>query len=136
MDVYQKVLTKIFQDCRGRETEKVDMGEILKKEGFYANRDQITDHLVTEGWVTETDHKFVVKITHWGVAAAKKALSDAPDNSRAIEKDSKRLIQDAKELAVMAEEFASEPSADRLKLIEKRHAELGSVVSRLRTNLQ
>lgn len=135
MDVYHKVLTKVFKISGGKEIVEVDLGEILKAEGFFPSRDQITDHLVGEGWMTETAKKYVVRITHWGVAEAKKVLSDAPDNSRAIEKDSKRLISDAREFVVMMEEFAGSPSGERFKLIEERYSGLASIIARLKSNL-
>ena len=135
MDVYHKVLTRLFKDSGGKETVKLDMGEILKQEGFFPSRDEISDRMVEEGWVTETDHKYVVRLTHWGLAEAKKTLSNAPDNSRALEKDSKRLISTAKEFVVMTEEFAGEPTMSRLSVIEKQCAELGALVSRVKASM-
>ncbi len=135
MDVYHKVLTGVYKDSGGKETVKVNVGEIIKKEGFFPSRDQITSHLVSEGWVTETDRRFVVKITHWGIAEAKKVLSDAPDLSRELEKDSKRLVSSVRELLVMVEEFAADPSKKGHSLIENRYSELGSIVSGLKSKL-
>ena len=135
MDVYHKVLTRLFKDSGGKETVKVDMGEILKQEGFFASRDDIDGRLLEEGWITETDVKYVVYLTHWGIAEAKKTISKAPDNSRALEKDSKQLISTAKEFVVMAEEFAGEPTKSRLSVIEKRCAELGDLVSKVKANM-
>ena len=135
MDVYHKVLTRLYKDSGGKETVKLDMAQILKQEGFYPSLEEITSHMINEGWITATDAKDVVKITHWGGAEAKKTLSNAPDNSRVLEKDSKRLISTAKEFVVMMEEFAGEPTRPRLSLIEKQCAELGDMVSRLRANM-
>ncbi len=135
MDVFQKVLTRVYKKSGGKETIKVDVGEILKEEGFYPSRDQITSHLVGESWVTETEHKYVVRITHWGVAEAKKALSNTPDNSRAVEKDSQLLISNAREFVVMMEEFAVSPNAKKFGSIEKRYTDLGDIVSRLKSKL-
>jgi hypothetical protein len=113
MDVYHKVLTRVFKDSGGKETVKVDMGEILKQEGFFASRDEIGARMIEEGWITEADAKYLVYLTHWGVAEAKKTLKNVPDNSRALERDSKQLISTAKEFVVMSEEFAaSRPNRD------------------------
>jgi hypothetical protein len=135
MDVYHKVLTRLFKDSGGKDSVKMDMAEILKQEGFYPSLEEITAHMINESWIAATETKNVVKITHWGAAEAKKTLSNAPDNSRVLEKDSKRLILTAKEFVVMMEEFAGEPTQPRLSLIEKQCAELGDIVSRLRANM-
>ena|SRR5688572_29006495 len=135
MDVYHKVLTRLFKDSGGKDSVKMDMAEILKQEGFYPSLEEITTHMINESWITATETRNVVKITHWGAAEAKKTLSNAPDNSKALEKDSKRLISTAKEFVVMMEEFAGEPTKPRLSLIEKQCAELGDIVSRLRANM-
>ncbi len=135
MDVYHKVLTRLFKDSGGKETVKVDMGEILKQEGYFSSRDEISSRMIEEGWITEADAKYLVYLTHWGKAEAKKTLSNVPDNSRALEKDSKRLISTAKELVVMTEEFAGEPTKPRLSVIEKQFAELGDLMSRVKANM-
>ena len=135
MDVYHKVLTRLFKVSGGKETVKVDMGEILKQEGFFSNRDEIGGRMLEEGWITEADAKYLVYMTHWGIAEAKKTLSNTPDNSRALEKESRQLISTAKEFVVMTEEFAGEPTKPRLSVIEKRFAELGDLVSRVKANM-
>ncbi|MGH9947599.1 MAG: hypothetical protein ACRD6X_10385 [Pyrinomonadaceae bacterium] len=135
MDVFHKVLSRIYKDSGGKATVKVDMGEILKEEGFFPSGEQISSHMVKEGWITEADKKFVVFITHWGVAEAKKASTNKPDNTRAMEKDSKLFISGAKQLSVMAEEFDGEPSKSGLKLMEKQYAELGSLLGKIKESL-
>ena len=117
MDVFHKVLTRIFKEAGGKETVKVDMGEILKQEGFFPSRDEISSHMVKEGWVTEAGHQYSVYMTHWGVAEAKKTLKNVPDNSRALEKETRQLIASAKEFVVVAEEFAGNPTKAGLKLV-------------------
>ena len=124
-----------FKDSGGKDSVKMDMAEILKQEGFYSSIDEITAHMLGESWITATDARHVVKITHWGTAEAKKTISNAPDNSRELKKDSKRLISAAKEFVVMMEEFADEPTRPRFTLIEKRCAELGELVSRVKANM-
>ena len=134
MDVYHKVLARLFKDSGGKETVKLDMGEILKQEGFFPSLEQISSHMVKEGWITDSGQN-IVFITHWGVAEAKKTLKNTPDNSRALEKDSQRLISTAKEFVVMSEEFAGEPTKSRLSVIEKQCTELSNVLSRLRSSM-
>jgi hypothetical protein len=135
MDVFHKVLTRIFKEAGGKETVKVDMGEILKQEGFFPSRDEISSHMVKEGWVTEAGHQYSVYITHWGVAEAKKTLKNVPDNSRALEKETRQLIASAKEFVVVAEEFAGNPTKAGLKLVEKHFDGLGTVTGRIKSAL-
>ena len=35
MDVYHKILVKLYEVTGGRDSKKVDFAELLKKEGFY-----------------------------------------------------------------------------------------------------
>jgi peroxiredoxin family protein len=135
MDVFHKVLTRIYNDTGGKETAKADMGEILKQEGFFPSLEEITSHMVKEGWITEAGTKTQVFITHWGVAEAKKSLKNKPDTSRAVEKDSKQLISNAKQFVVVAEEFADEPSKSGIKLVEKHLADLGTLLNKIREEL-
>ena len=135
MDVYHKVLSQILKETGGKETVRVDMGELLKKDGFYSNIEQISSHMVKEGWITESDRKDHVQITHWGVAEAKKAARGGPDTSRELEKDSKSLISIAKEIVVMCEEFEGAPGKKKLATIDKRLEELRGLIERLSANV-
>lgn len=135
MDVYHKVLSRIHKESGGKETVRVDIGELLKQEGFFPSIEQIRSHMVKEGWITESDRKDHVQITHWGVAEAKKAARGGTDNSRELEKDSKALISAAKEIVVMCEEFEGSPAKKKLELIVKRIDDLKGLVERLVTHV-
>lgn len=135
MDVYHKVLVKIYEMTGGKETENVDLKDLLKAEGFLSNLDSIFKHLSTESWVTETAKQHVVRITHWGVAEAKRVLSDTPDIALAITKDANRLIADSREFVIMLEEFAAAASREKFQTIEKRFAEMTSAVARIKENV-
>lgn len=135
MDVYHKVLTRIFQDTDGKETVDVDLAELLKKEGFFPSIENIRSYLSSESWIAETNKTNIIRITHWGVAEAKRALSNAPDSKKQLEKESTRLMSATKELLVMAEEFAAAPSKDRIKNIERQLGDVTTVVDRIRSNL-
>lgn len=135
MDVYHKVLSRIHKESGGKETVRVDMGELLKQEGFYSNIEQISGHMIKEGWITESDRKEHVQITHWGVAEAKKAARGGTDTSRELEKDSKSLVSVAKEVVVMCEEFEGAPAKKKLANIEKRIADLGKIIEKLDSNV-
>lgn len=86
MDVYHKVLAKIYEMTDGKETVNVDLKDLLKTEGFFSSLDSISKHLSTESWVTETPKQNIVRITHWGVAEAKRVLSNTPDLAEAATK--------------------------------------------------
>jgi hypothetical protein len=135
MDVYQKVLTRLFELTDGKDSVDVDLAELLKKEGFYPSIDNIRDYMSSESWIAETSRTNIIRITHWGVAAAKKALSSAPDTALALEKDANRLVSSSKEFLVMVEEFASSPSEDKFKPIEDRFSELSNGLQRIKANL-
>ncbi len=135
MDVYHKVLSRIHKESGGKETVRVDMAELLKQEGFYSNIEQISSHMIKEGWITESDRKEHVQITHWGVAEAKKTARGGPDTSRELEKDSKSLVSAAKEIVVMCEEFEGAPAKKNLSNIEKRVADLTKIIERLGSNV-
>jgi hypothetical protein len=135
MDVYHKVLSRIHKESDGKETVKVDIGELLRQEGFFPSIEQIRSHMVKEGWITESDRKDHVQITHWGVAEAKKAARGGTDTSRELEKDSKTLISAAKEVVVMCEEFEGAPEKKKLELIGKRIDDLKGLVERLSSNV-
>ncbi len=134
MDVYHKVLTKIYNVTDGRENADVDLAELLKKEGFFPSIDDIRTYMSSESWIAETNRTNIIRITHWGVAEAKRTLSNGPDKKKLIEKDSSRLISTARELLVMAEELAGSPSEDKLKPIDDKISETAAIVNRIRSN--
>lgn len=123
MNVFHKVLIRIFEIGGGKDNFDVDLVDLLKKEGFYSNIDNIAKNLLDEGWVTE-GRKYVVRITHWGAIEAKRVMSDSPDKANEVEKNSNRLLNDAKELIIMLEEFAGKPESKKLDLIDKRLSDL------------
>ena len=134
MDVYHKILTRIYEITGGKDSVEVDLNDLLKQEGFYSNIDNISQHLATESWVAETARPRDVKITHWGTAEAKRVLTNTPDVQRQISKDANRLLAESKELIIMLEEFAGSPGGTHLKNIVKKFDDLNAIVSRIRGN--
>ena len=124
MDVFHKVLVRIFEISGGKDNFDVDCVDLLKKEGFYSNIDNILKHLLDEGWITEGGRKNVVRITHWGAIEAKRVQSASPGKANEVEKNSNRLLTDARELITMLEEFAVKPESGKLDQIEKRLSDL------------
>lgn len=126
MNVYQKVLVKIFEISDGKDTVDVDLIDLTKKEGFYSNIDAISSHLQDQGWLTERGRPHNVRITHWGAMEAKRLVSDAPDKNDEIQKGSSRLLSEAKELILMLEEFVAKPTVPNLDHIDSRIDQLRS----------
>lgn len=135
MDVYHKVLTKIYEETGGKDSVDIDLTDLTKREGFFPSLDDITKFLTGESWVTETPKRYVVRITHWGVSEAKKTLVGAPDKLQLIERDSKRAVSDLRETLVMLEEFAGSPDAKKFDVIRKRFDEIAAALTRIEKNL-
>ena|SRR5438552_23969 len=132
MDAYNKVLVKLFELTGGRETVEVDLAELLKAEGFFPSLEEIKGHMSRESWLTETSTPNVVRITHWGVSAAKKAGEHTPGGSRVIERETNRLLAENRELGVIIEEFRHDPTAERLKAVEDKFAKIQEVTAKLK----
>jgi len=124
MNVFHKVLVKIFELTGGKDSVDVDLTDLLKKEGFFPSIDSISRQLLDESWVTEAGRRHVVRMTHWGASEAKRVMSNSPEKVNSVEKDSNRLLSEGKELVLMIEEFASKPESKKLDKIEKQISEL------------
>ena len=130
MDTYHKVLARIYDETGGQELVDVDLVDLLKREGYFPSLEEICNHLKAESWVTESRPN-IVRITHWGVAEAKKAGTVRPDAVRALERDTRRLLAETKEFGVIIEEFLADPSAERTSQLRKKYEEMGRIVSGL-----
>lgn len=135
MNVFHKVLVKIFELTGGKDNVEVDLADLLKKEGFFPSIDSISAQLLGESWITDGSRKYACKITHWGVAEAKRVMSNAPDKASEIEKESKRLLTEARGLITMLEEFGGKPDSKKFDGIEKRISELADRSKAIRKHL-
>lgn len=135
MDVYHKVLVKLYEDTGGKDSVDVDMVDLLKREGFFPSLQNILQRLLDESWVAETSRSNVVRITHWGVAEARRTLTDTPDKSVALSKDTTRLITEMREATILAEDFSASPSPEKFKNLEQKFSELAAIVSRIKINV-
>jgi len=134
MDVYQKVLVKLNELTGGKDNVDADMVELLKREGFYPSIDDIMDRMSSEGWITETRPK-TVRITHWGVMAARKIKSKEPDSANILERQAVRFQNEVKELMLLAEEFNGKATEDNFGRIEKKLAEVSSTAKKIKEHL-
>ena len=135
MNVYHKVLTKVFEISSGKDSVDVDMVDLTKKEGFFASIDSISQQLLDEGWITPGAKKNAVRITHWGAMEAKRLLSSSPGKVNELTKESNKLLSEGKELSLLIEEFASNPDSGKLDVIEKRLLGIGAHCKTIREYL-
>ena len=135
MDVYHIVLVKLFEITGGKESETVDLKELVKKEGYLGSYPQIKEHLSGQSWITETARVDAVKITHWGVTEAKKSQSSGGDNSLALKKEINRTIADTRELIIFLEELAADVSKENISRAEKKLADINSAIQKLKSGV-
>jgi len=135
MDVYHKVLIKLYELTGGRESETVDLKELVKKEGYLPSYPQIKEHLSSQSWITETSRVDAVKITHWGVKEAKNSQGGAGDDSQAVRKEITRTIGDARELLIFLEELANDVSKENISKAEKKLGEINTAIQKLKSSV-
>jgi hypothetical protein len=138
MNVYHKVLVRLYETTGGRDTQTVDLKEQVKAQGFLGNFEDIFQRLSSQGWITETSKTNYVKITHWGVKEAQKAASGVTDSdaSNELQKNSNRLISDTKEFLALLEEFAADASKENFARVEKKFGQLNSAIGGLKESIQ
>ncbi|MBX3299376.1 MAG: hypothetical protein KF736_07925 [Acidobacteria bacterium] len=134
MDAFHKMLVRLYEETGGKENIDVDFVDLTKKEGYYPSIDSIVSHLKSESWITESRPN-IVRITHWGVAEARKVGTGRPDAARVVERESRRMLTETRETAVLIEEFAAAPSAERFTAVEEKVAELTRLTKAIREAL-
>ena len=134
MDVYHKVLAKLYESTGGRDTQTVDFKDLVKAQGFLGNYEDILQMLSGQGWIAETPKMNYVKITHWGVKEAQKYSSGTTTDQSPNEliKTTNHLIEDAKEFLIMLEEFAEDASKENFGQVEKKIGELSATIGKLK----
>ena len=136
MDVFHRVLIKLYDATGGKESEAVDLKDLVKKEGFLGNYPQIKDHLSRQSWISETSRLDTVQITHWGVSEAKKAqTSGGVDDSQAIKKEINKTIASTKELVIFLDELANDVSEENIEKAEKKLGEINSAIQNIKLNV-
>ena len=136
MNVFQKVLLKVFEITGGKDNVDVDFADLLKKEGFYSNIEGISGQLQDEGWITEAGRKHVIRITHWGAMEAKRIQGGSGTTDGAgLEKDAKVLLSEGKRLVNLLEEFVSNSDSKSLDAVDKGLSSLAEKVKAIRARL-
>ena len=131
MDVYQKLLLKVYEQAGGKDSENVDFTDLVKREGFYPSLPGILDHFLSQIWITQSAGKNV-RLTHWGVAEAKKLQSSAPLSPVDSKKEINRLIAETREFMTLLEIFAADVSKDNLNRAAAKFSELDSALEKIK----
>ncbi len=138
MDVYQRILLKVYEISGGKDTADIDFADLLKKEGFYPSLPSIMDQLVSQSWITETSRKNIVRLTHWGVQEAKKLQSSSPEAAKYAQtkKETTRLLSEVREFARMLEDFSSNQSKESFSKLENKFSEINTAIANIKSNIQ
>ncbi|MGI8545616.1 MAG: hypothetical protein ACR2MD_19335 [Aridibacter sp.] len=134
MDVYHKILVKLYEITQGKTSKKIDFIDLVKKEGFYPSYENIFSHLTDQGWIVEAGRVDTVSITHWGIKEAKKA-SGGGDTKRELEKAAKSLKTDAKQFLIMTEELLSDINDENLKLVQSKFDDINKSLTEVKKNM-
>lgn len=135
MDLYHKVLLKIYEATGGRDSLAVNLKEIVKDEGFFGSYKDIFQQLSRQGWIAETRRADEVKLTHWGIKEIKNstdAKKPASDNERGKQKQAEKFLAESKTLAIIAEELKSSVSENNIGKVEKKLKELSEILGRIK----
>ena len=132
MDVYHKILVKLYEVSDGRDSKKVDFADLVKKEGFYPSYKDIYKQMSQSGWIAEAGRTDVVNITHWGLMEAKKVLAGGGDSSKELEKRFNRLKANSKEFLVTVEDFGSDMNSESLQQVRDKFDEVENAISKLK----
>lgn len=125
MDIYHEVLIKLLEVVDGRDSKAVDFRDLVKKIGFLGNYPGIFERLSQEGWIVEDAKADFVRISHWGIAEAKKSLKgQQPGAEKPSNENATKSIAKAKEFIASLESFARDTSKDNLKKAENKFSEL------------
>jgi hypothetical protein len=135
MDVFHKVLTRIYEQTGGRESQEVDLFELLKAEGFFPSRESIKDHLSTEGWITDSSRPNHIRITHWGMAEAKKAMADPEASGSGLDRHTTRLLAATRDFSIEVGEFVAKPNGTTIKPVEDRISEINNLLAKIKGQL-
>lgn len=139
MDVYQKVLVKLYEVTGGKDSQTVDLKELVKGLGFLGNYPDIFKQLSRQGWIAETRRPDVVSITHWGIKEAKKAGVSSGGESESlkiISRETERLKSDTKQFSIMLDEFSADKTKESFQSLENVFGQLADAVGKIKANVE
>ncbi len=136
MDIYHRVLLKLFEETGGSDSKAVDFADLVKRLKFHANYMNIFKELSVQGWIVETGKADWVKLTHWGIEEAKKSQTGASGgDAQELKKDANRLLAEARELVGLLENLATDVTKDNLSSVEQKVSRLNSIITDLKAKL-
>jgi hypothetical protein len=135
MDVYHKVLSKLYQITDGKGSQAVDLKDLVKNLGFLGSYNDILQQLSGQGWIAETPKLNYVRITHWGVNEIKNSTNNQPDNTLVIKREANRLVAETKQFSIMLEEFAADISKEKFVQVEKKLNDLTTAIGKLKSSI-
>lgn len=133
MDIYNKLIAKIYEATGGSDAQAINFVDLVKGEGFYGSYNELFKELNNRGWITETSKPDWIKITHWGAREAKKAQS-GENSAETLQRNANLLLAESQEFAALAENFVKDSSNDNFVALEKKIAWLNKAVSNLKAN--
>ena len=136
MDVYHKVLLKLYQATGGRDSQTVDLKDLVKSLGFLGSYDDIFHMLNGQGWIAETPKLNFVRMTHWGVKEADNSASGELVAAPPVSNEAARLIAETKQFLIALEKFASDSSKENFRQIEKKVSEINQAIAKLKTGIE
>jgi len=136
MDVYHKVLLKLYQVTGGKDSHAVDLKDLVKNLGFLGSYNDILQMLSGQGWIAETPKLNYVRMTHWGVKEANKSDNGEPDVGEVAKKDAVKLIAETKQFLIMLEEFSLDASKENFGQIEKKASEINTAIGKLKSSIR
>jgi len=136
MDVYHKVLLKLYQVTGGRDSQTVDLKDLVKSLGFLGSYDDIFQMLNGQGWIAETPKLNFVRMTHWGVKEADNSASGKLAATPLVKNEAAHLIAETKQFLTALEKFASDDSKKNFEQIEERINKINQAIAELKTGIE
>lgn len=140
MDIYQQVIVKLYEVTNGKESQSVDFKDLLRKLGLYGHYSRIFDRMSQEGWIAEDRKADFVKITHWGIGEAKKALQAGNENNSAesvpTSKNAVSCAALAKEFAALMENFSRNASIENLEKAQAKFSDVETALNLAKNDAQ
>jgi hypothetical protein len=133
MDVYHRVLVKLFEETGGSDSKAVDFADLVKRMKFHANYVSIFKELSVQGWIVETGKVDWVRLTHWGIEEAKKSQTDGAGGNLETKKDFNRLLSEARELVGLVETLSNDGTKDNFSSVEKKNSQINAIIAEIKS---
>lgn len=134
MDVYHRVLTKLFEETGGSDSKAVDFADLVKRMKFHANYTSIFKELSVQGWIVETGKVDWVRLTHWGIEEAKKSRA-GDDGDYETKQDFNKLLSEARALVGLIEVLANDANKDNLSVVENKVLRMNAMIVELKSKI-